>query len=173
MALIILICAAVAGGALYYTQEYAFYETVTPKGADDVQMLSVVSLNPETIVYDNFQAIDANSSPIRYRACFTTSFSLAMLSETYVGVVHATPRNAPDWFDCFDAEEIGVELEEGTALAFMGQKNIAYGVDRIIAITDDGRGYVWHDLNECGDKAYDGTAIGEACPPRPSDATSN
>ncbi|HBR38682.1 MAG TPA: histidine kinase, partial [Sulfitobacter pontiacus] len=41
--------------------------------------------------------------------------------------------------------------------------------DRIVAITSDGRGYVWHELNDCGDKAYDGTVVGEACPERPAD----
>ena len=39
-------------------------------------------------------------------------------------------------------------------------------VDRVVAITEDGRGYVWHELNDCGAKAYDGSPTGEACPPR-------
>ena len=64
------------------------------------------------------------------------------------------------------AEE-GAELEAGTAQAFIGQKNVDFGVDRIVAITQDGRGYVWHDLNHCGEKAYDGTVVGEECPARP------
>jgi hypothetical protein len=34
-------------------------------------------------------------------------------------------------------------------------------------VTDDGFGYVWHELNNCGHKAYDGTVVGEECPPRP------
>ena len=80
----------------------------------------------------------------------------------------ATPRNAPGWFDCFDAEGIAAQLEAGTALAFLGGKNVHFGVDRIVAITEDGRGYVWHDLNDCGEKAYDGTIVGEECPERPS-----
>ena len=48
------------------------------------------------------------------------------------------------------------------------QKNVHYGVDRIVAITDDGRGFVWHELNDCGEKAYDGTVVGEECPPAPA-----
>jgi hypothetical protein len=90
-----------------------------------------------------------------------------MLTETYVAFERPEPRNAPGWFDCFDAGAIAAALQDGTARAYLGGKNVAYGVDRIVAITEDGRGYVWHDLNECGDKAYDGTVIGEACPPRP------
>ena len=94
-----------------------------------------------------------------------------MLTETYELLEEATPRNAPGWFDCFDAETLGDDLQSGKALPFMGQKNIAYGVDRIVAITEDGRGYVWHELNDCGKKAYDGTVVGEACPPRPEPAS--
>ena len=157
----------IAGTALYYLQVYGFYQEVEN---GDVQLVSVVSNMPEQIPFDGLTAIDADSSPIRYRACFTTDFSLPLLSETYVLADKATPRNAPKWFDCFDAATIGAALEEGTALAFIGQKNIAYGVDRIVAITDDGRGFVWHELNECGEKSYDGTVIGEQCPTRETES---
>ena len=92
-----------------------------------------------------------------------------MLSETYVVSEDIVPRNAPGWFDCFDAAEIGAELEAGTALTFLSKKNVHFGVDRIVAITSDGRGYIWHELNDCGDKSYDGTVVGEACPERPGD----
>jgi hypothetical protein len=159
----ILLSSLVAGIALYYLQVYGFYEPVTEQ---DVQLVSIVSDKPKPISFVTFEAIDADSSPIRYRACFTTNLSLAMLSETYVGLAEATPRNAPGWFDCFDARAIATELAAGTALPFLGQKNIAFGVDRIVAITKDGRGYVWHELNDCGEKAYDGTIVGEECPKR-------
>ena len=157
--------ALLAGGAMYYLQVYAFYEEVSAQG-DDVQLVSLMSGEPEPILFENFQAIDGSSSPIRYRACFTTEMSHALLSETYVAFENAEPRNAPGWFDCFDAEAIGAELKAGTALTFLSQKNFAYGVDRVVAITEDGRGYVWHELNDCGAKAYDGSPTGEACPPR-------
>lgn len=161
--MVIMLSGLIAGIGLYYLQVYGFYEEIT---GGDVELVSVVSEMPEPIPFDALTAIDADSSPIRYRACFTTDYSLALLTETYVMADKATPRNAPGWFDCFDAEAIGTALENGTALAFMGQKNIHYGVDRIVAITEDGRGFVWHELNECGEKSYDGTVIGEACPAR-------
>ena len=132
-----------------------------------MQLVSFVSGEPEPILFDAFQAIDADSSPIRYRACFTTEMSHSLLSETYEPYEKAEPRNAPEWFDCFDAKAIAEEIEAGTALTFLGQKNVHFGVDRIVAITSDGRGYVWHELNDCGDKAYDGTIVGEECPRRP------
>ena len=162
---IIILVALTAGAVLYYLQIYAFYDEVVGTGTDDVQLVSLASGEPEPLIYSDFQAIDAESSPIRYRACFTTSMSHAMLSEAYE-MYESTPRVAPGWFDCFDAEAIGAEIDAGTALVFLSQKNIAYGVDRVVAITADGRGYVWHDLNDCGDKAYDGTVVGEECPPR-------
>ncbi|MFK7870963.1 MAG: DUF6446 family protein [Roseobacter sp.] len=166
--IVILLSAALAGAGLYYLQIYGFYEAVAE---EDVTLVSVVSQEPESILFDSFQAIDADSSPIRYRACFTTTQSLAFLTESYVLIEEATPRNAPGWFDCFDAQAIGEALETGEALAFLGAKNVAYGVDRIVAITQDGRGYVWHELNDCGEKAYDGTVVGEECPPLPQAAT--
>ena len=163
--LAIMVSAIVAGAALYYLQVYGFYREVTAQ-VDDVRLTSRMSQTPEPISANGITAIDAESSPIRFRACFTTSASLATLSETYVVLEGATPRNAPGWFDCFDAAAIGAELEAGTAVAFLGQKNVAFGVDRVVAITEDGRGYIWHELNDCGEKAYDGTIVGEECPRR-------
>ena len=165
MGIVIMLCAALAGGALYYLQIYGFYSEVPET---EVTLVSLSSETPEVIPAAELRAIDAESSPIRYRACFRTDLSLPMLTETYVMVDGAIPRNAPGWFDCFDAEALGAEIESGQALVFLGQKNIAYGVDRVVAITDDGRGYVWHELNDCGEKAYDGTVVGEECPPLPS-----
>ncbi len=159
----ILVSALIAGLALYYLQVYGFYEEVE---APEIRLVSVVSNEPEALLVENLQAIDADSSPIRFRACFTTPTSLATMTETFVLLDDATPRNAPGWFDCFDAEAIAAELASGAALPFLGEKNIQYGVDRIVAITEDGRGYVWHELNDCGEKAYDGTVVGEECPPR-------
>ena len=163
-----MLSALVAGAALYYLQIYGFYEEVTEQ---DVQLVSLNTDAPESILFDDFVAIDADSSPIRYRACFTTPMSLPLLTETYALMEDTTPRNAPGWFDCFDAEAIAADLKSGRALSFLGQKNVAYGVDRVVAITDDGRGYVWHELNDCGEKSYDGTVVGETCPPLPSRST--
>ncbi|MCV3270365.1 DUF6446 family protein [Roseobacter sinensis] len=161
----ILISGAVAGAALYYLQVYGFYEEVTAE-VTEVRLVSLTTEQPEPIRAEAIEAIDADSSPIRFRACFETSASLPMLTETYVGLEVATPRNAPHWFDCFDAQAIADKMRAGTALPFLGEKNVAFGVDRIVVITDDGRGYIWHELNDCGEKAYDGTIVGEECPER-------
>jgi hypothetical protein len=163
LAVLLLGSAIIAGASMYYLQVYGLYDEVK---TSDVQLVSVVDDLPGSISFGNFQAIDSLSSPIRYRACFTTDLSISSLSETYVSLEKASPRNAPKWFNCFDAAAIGAELMAGTAILFLGQKNVHFGVDRIVAITNDGRGYIWHDLNDCGDKAYDGTIVGEECPGR-------
>jgi hypothetical protein len=163
--LAILVSALIAGIALYYLQVYAYYDEVQPTQAE-VQLTSVTSGAPEPIAFENFSGIDSDSSPIRYRACFTTPLSQAMLTETYVAVDNAAPLTAPGWFDCFDAARIGADLE-GEAIAFLGTENIHYGIDRLIAVYPDGRGYAWHQINACGEVVFDGNPAPEGCPPAP------
>lgn len=167
LAILIIICAAAAGGGIYYLQIYAYYEEIEPTPGQDVVLMPQDSEQARPIAYADFQAIDASSSPIRYRACFTTELTRDELTQAYTVLQQQKPRIAPGWFGCFDAQAIGDELEAGTATVFLSVKNISYGVDRIVAITDAGNGYVWHELNNCGKKAYDGTVVGETCPDLP------
>lgn len=166
VAILIVVVSALAGMAMYYLQVYGFYRTL-----DAPAELTVLGTDgaPVAVPFADFEGIDADSSPIRYRACFRPDLSGIDL-DTLEAAVNPAPRNAPFWFRCFDAQAIGAALESGTARAFVAEKNVHYGVDRIVAITDDGRGYIWNDLNDCGQKAYDGTVIGEECPPRPEEA---
>lgn len=157
----------IAGVAMYYLQVYAFYDEVQANGTDDVQMTVMASGQAEPILYDGYTAIDSDSSPIRYRACFTTPMSQAMMSETYEPYETPEPLVAPSWFDCFNAQELGAALENGTALAFLGQENYRYGIDRIVAVMDDGRGYVWHQINHCGEVVFDGDPVPADCPTPP------
>ncbi|MFV2053420.1 DUF6446 family protein [Aliiroseovarius sp. YM-037] len=162
----IVVFALIAGAALYYTQVYAFYDEVEVDANAAVLLTSFTTGTPDPIVTDDFQGIDSDSSPLRYRACFTTPHSQAMLTETYFAYEDAVPLNAPGWFECFDSQAIGAALEEGRALAFMGTENIAYGFDRVVAVMDDGRGFVWHQLNDCAE-VFDGQPAPEGCPPAP------
>jgi len=168
LAIFLLLVAAVGGAGMYYLQVYGFYSEVQAAGVDDVQLTTLASGVPEGIPHDDFQAIDAESSPLRYRACFTTDLSQALLTETYELYDAAIPTVAPGWFDCFDAGEVGAALEEETAIAFLGVANVIYGFDRVVAITEDGQGYVWHQLNICGEKSFDGDPLPPECPPPPS-----
>lgn len=143
----IVISAAVAGIAIYYLQVYAFYEPVSFTPGSEITLIPLGSSQPEPIVAEDITGIDADSSPLRFRACFTTPLSHAMLSETYVAYQGAEPLVAPGWFDCFDAVEIGTALERGEALAFLSQASVATDVDRVVAVFPDGRAFAWHQLN--------------------------
>ncbi len=161
------VSALVAGAAMYYLQVYGFYEDVIPQPGRDVVLTPLDGSDPRPIAYADFRAIDANSSPIRYRACFTTDLAPQDLVAEYTTSELTVPRNAPGWFDCFDAATLGAALEAGTATAFLSVKNISYGVDLIFAINDQGQGFAWHELNNCGKQTYDGSAIvTEAFPER-------
>ncbi len=158
--------AVIAGGAMYYLQIYGYYDDVVARPEQDVVLMPLAGDDPQPIAYGDFQAIDSDSSPIRYRACFSTRLTPNEVAQVFALADKQEPRNAPDWFDCFDADAIGAALESGEAMAFLSIKNIHFGVDRIVAITNDGRGFAWHELNNCGEKAYDGTIVGEECPTR-------
>lgn len=166
-AILLVVCALGGGALMYYQQVYAYYYDVTPNGETDVQITSLTTNAPEPVPYADFRAIDADSSPIRYRACFSTSLSHAALNDAYQADKDAVPLTAPRWFDCFDAQEIGKAMEDGNALAYLGASNVEYGIDRIIAIHEDGRGWAWDQINHCGSVVFDGQPAPADCPPAP------
>lgn len=143
----IVIVAAIAGGFLWYTAERAFYEPVAFQPGAEIRLVPLTSDEPEAIVVEGIEGIDAESSPIKFRACFRTPLSLAMLTETYREYPEAEPLIAPRGFDCFDARAIGRALESGEALAFLSEPEIHPGVDRVVAVFPDGRAFAWHQLN--------------------------
>ncbi len=144
----IVIVALLGGAVLYYTQVYAYYQPVAFRPGAEIRLTPVVGGVPEPMLAEDVSGIDGDSSPIRFRACFTTPMSLALLSETYRVYEGAEPLNAPGWFDCFDAAAIGAALETGEALAFLSEANIHPGVDRVVAVFPDGRAFAWHQLND-------------------------
>jgi hypothetical protein len=135
-----------AGVAMYWLQVYAFYEPVTFTPGAEILLTPIIGDAPEAIVVADVQGIDADSSPLRFRACFTTPLTLATLTETYKVYDTAVPTIAPGWFDCFDAGKISDALESGEALAFLSQAAIAPQIDRVVAVFPDGRAYAWHQL---------------------------
>ena len=136
-----------AGIAMYWLQVYAFYEPASFTPGAEILLTPIIGDTPEAIVVADVQGVDAESSPLRFRACFTTPLSLATLTETYKVYEAAEPTIAPGWFDCFDAQAIGAALETGEALAFLSQAAIAPQVDRVVAVFSDGRAYAWHQLH--------------------------
>lgn len=143
----IVMSALLAGAAIYWLQIYAFYEPVAFTPGKEIRLTPIIGEEPEVIVANDVTGIDANSSPLRFRACFTTPLSQAMLTETYRVYDEATPLVAPGWFDCFDAGQIDAALKTGEAIAFLSEAEVADGIDRVVAVFADGRGYAWHQLN--------------------------
>lgn len=149
----IVLTALAAGAALYYAQVYAYYRTVEASSpAAIITLKPVAEDQPEPMLMTEFQGIDADSSPLRFRGCFLTPMTLAMLTESYVIYEKPTPLIAPSWFKCFDAGRIDADLKEGKAVAFLSKKDILPGVDRVVAVYPDGRAYAWQQLNESADE---------------------
>ena len=142
-----MLTAAIAGIAMYWLQVYAYYEPVAFRPGAEIRLTTIAGGAPEVIIADGVTGIDATSSPLRFRACFTTPLSQAMLTETYRVYDGAEPTNAPGWFDCFDAARIGAALEAGEAIAFLSEAGIAPQIDRVVAVFPDGRAYAWHQVN--------------------------
>ena len=164
LASVIVICSIVAGGGMYYLQVYAFYDKVVANGSSDVVLTKQSDSTAESIDYSDFQAIDSKSSPIRYRACFQSAKSPAELATVYKTIDDAVPLNAPSWFKCFKAKELGPKIKAGEAVSFLALENIVYGIDRVVTILSDGSGYSWNRINHCGERAFDGKPLPPGCP---------
>ncbi|MFO6463978.1 DUF6446 family protein [Jannaschia sp. KMU-145] len=160
----ILLAALGAGAGLWFAQTRGYYAPV--EGPVTLTLFAEDGLT--TLPASGVEAIASKSSPLGFRACFTTDLDLAALGDEIAATPHpgAAPTIAPPWFDCFEAAAIGALLSSGQARAFLAYQDVAFGVDRIVALAADGRGWAWHELNDCGRKAYDGTAVGRACPAR-------
>ncbi|WP_010140092.1 DUF6446 family protein [Oceanicola sp. S124] len=158
----LVLTAVVAGGAIYYLQEYAYYERLEGEAI----ALTTTDGTRQPFPATGIEAIDAYSSPIRYRACFTSAAATPDMSG-YVPYPGAEPLQGPRWFGCYDAKEIGAALETGRATAYLSQQDVSYGVDRVVAIDAEGRGWVWHQINPCGAEVFDGHPAPEGCPPVP------
>ena len=133
---------------MYWLQVYAFYDPVSFTPGAEIMLTPIVSQVPEPILAENISGIDADSSPLRFRACFTTPMDISLLTETYVTYPNPVPLTAPGWFDCFDAVAIGAALEQGEAIAFLSQTAIHPDVDRVVAVFPDGRAFAWHQLQQ-------------------------
>lgn len=167
LGMILIACGLIAGAAMYWLQVYAFYTPVRLASDGGTVTMRITSGDQITALdVAGFDAIDADSSPIRFRACFTMDASLADAATPYPDAV---PLNAPGWFGCFDADAIGAALETGEARAVLGEPNVLYGIDRVIAVFPDGRAVAWHQINECGEVVFDGKPAPPGCPPAPED----
>lgn len=149
--LAMLALALAAGALIYWLQVYAYYRPVSFTPGREMVLTPADGGPPEAIAVRDIEGIDAESSPLRFRACFTMDASPTSMAR-FAPYDEPTPLIGPRWFSCYDAGAIGAALERGEARAFLSQRDIHPGVDRVVAVLPDGRAYAWHQLNgELGD----------------------
>ncbi len=137
----LLVFAAAFGVALWWFQTRAYYHDLPPTDAIEVQ--------GQRLLVEDFRGIDAETSPLKLRACFRLQEAMAPDAlEIFPPAAEAEPLVAPDWFDCFDAAALTRDIESGLARAVVAAHNQPDGFDRLIAVYPDGRGYMWRQLNE-------------------------
>lgn len=152
----LLVFCIVFGIALWYYQTRAYY--------DRVDGLTEVSAYGDAFPVSDYQGIDAETSPLKLRACFTVDWDYYPSDEYKLA---AEPLVAPDWFSCFDAEQITLDILNDKAIAILAAENEIYGFSRYIAQYEDGRAFMWRQINECGEASFAGDDLPEGCPPAP------
>lgn len=140
---------------LWYSQTRAYYYDVTAN-----EVMTYGDAFPVT----DYRGIDADTSPLKMRACFTVDWDYRPSDEFKA---RAHPLTAPPQFDCFDAVQIKADLDAGEATAILADRNNPYGFDRFIAQYPDGRAFMWRQINECGEAIFAGDPLPETCPPKP------
>ena len=162
----LVLVALLGGGMIWWLQTRAFYDDPVPLTA----LRFTLSNGAVTDARTTGTAIDAVSSPLRYRACAQVVDGLPEAQrDALVPAEGAAPTVAPGWFDCFDADAIGADLAAGAATAVIGTKDQLYGIDRLVALYPDGRAFAWHQINECGEVVFDGRPAPEGCSEPPED----
>jgi hypothetical protein len=125
----------VFAAALVYFQFFAFYDRVA-----GVRSLTVAG---DVVPVAGYDGIDASSSPLKLRGCFTLDPALLAGLEP---AQDATPLTAPPWFGCFDAGRLTEDLASGGASAYAAARDAPEGFDVMLAVYPDGRGYIWRQL---------------------------
>ena len=146
IAVICLLGAALAAGAvLWYLQAFVEYTRFDGAQTGFGPVLEFAG-QEDGIHLSAIRGIQGSSSPLKFRACFQTD--PAGLPPSGAALYEdPAPLNAPGWFDCFDAAELGADLQAGAAQAFLVRENIADGVDLVAAFYPDGRGFAWRQIN--------------------------
>ncbi len=142
----------VFGVGLWYSMNYAYYEKI-----NDV---TEVSLQGQAFPVGDYRGIDAQTSPLKMRACFTLDRPYEPLGDK---PEQANPLIAPMWFTCFDAEQISADIASGKAISIEAGFNEPFGFTRYIAQYPDGRAFMWRQINECGDAKFSGENIPKQC----------
>ncbi|GHA55128.1 hypothetical protein GCM10008927_21250 [Amylibacter ulvae] len=149
----ILAVAGAMGAGLWYSQNYAYYKTV-----DGVTSVTAYG---DAFPVSDYRGIDADTSPLKMRACFTVDWDYFPTDE-FKDVV--TPLKPPRWFDCFNAKQIADDIANDNATTILSDENVPFGFNTYIAQYPDGRAYMWRQINECGHAVFDGADLPDGCP---------
>ncbi len=148
-----LVVAAAMGIGLWYSSNSAYYY--------EVEGVTEVTVGGAVVPVADYHGIDADTSPLKMRACFTVDRDFAAEAS---GAEGAEPLVAPTWFDCFDARQISKDLQSGAAAVLLARSNVPYGFDTFIAHYPDGRAFMWRQINACGEALFSGNDRPEGCP---------
>ena len=158
--IILLVFAGAMGVGLWYTIEKAYYINVT-----NVNEVNVAGTYRKV---ENYNGIDADTSPLKLRACFDVDWEYNSTTN-YEKI--ATPLIAPKWFSCFDAKKIGSDIQAGNASVILADVNNPFGFDKFITQYPNGKSFMWRQINECGKAHFAGDPLPAGCP-IPKDAIS-
>lgn len=148
-----LLVAAAMGVGLWYSINSAYYS--------EVEGVTEVSVGDALLPVSDYRGIDADTSPLKMRACFTAHWDIVPETGDADG---AEPLIAPTWFDCFDAKQLSGDLESGAASVILASTNKPYGFNTFIARYPDGRAFMWRQINACGEALFSGSDRPEGCP---------
>lgn len=109
-----------------------------------ITMLPLSGGASEEILHDRLTAMRDNALPDSLWACFTTPHSMGLLTESYVVAEDVAPTNPVSSLPCFDADTVKNAIEQGQAVAFVGERDVWPGVDRLVAVYLDGRAVAWN-----------------------------
>lgn len=98
----------------------------------------------EEILLDDLSATSDNAIPESLWACFKTPLSMGLLTESYQVTEDVAPTNPVSSLPCFDADEVKTAVAQGQAVAFVGERDVWPGVDRVVAVYVDGRAVAWN-----------------------------
>lgn len=144
------------GAGLWYSQTRAYYYDVTD--------VTEISIQGEAFPVTEYRGIDADTSPLKMRACFTVDWDYWPTKESQT---IAKPLGAPPQFDCFNAKQITDDLASYSATVILADENRPYGFDVFIVLYPDGNAYMWRQINACGEAAFVGDPLPDHCPPQP------
>ena len=142
----LLVAGAAAGAGVWYAQVWGFYDRL-PQAAVAPQITAARADGTlAALPVATAEGIDANSSPIRWRACFT--LIAPPDPATLVPYPQADALIGPGWFSCYDAAAVDAALASGQAKAYLSAPEVRPDVDRVLVLWPDGHGVAWHQYND-------------------------